>query len=299
MPLVSVVMGVRNGERRLTQTILSVLNQKDIELEFIVVNDGSSDNTSSLLAEMEATDSRLKVITTEKEGLTNALIKGCNVAKGDFIARQDANDTSLLGRLSCQANILSTIKEASFCSTRVRFVTDEGIEVFSTPENTNSIGFGGIIHGSVMMKRDAYQRIGGYRKQFYYAQDVDLWERLKETGVHISVNEVYYEGLLYPESISGTKKREQEMFSFLIKNASRARRTGQGEEMWLKKAESISAQCRTLKTSDKAIADGNYFIGGCLVERAPGIAKKYLQSALKANPRHLRARVRLMRLKGC
>jgi glycosyltransferase involved in cell wall biosynthesis len=299
MPLVSVIMGIRNGEKRLKQTVSSILNQEDVELEFVVVNDGSSDNTSNILAEMEATDSRLRVITTEREGLTNALIRGCNAANGDFIARQDANDISLQGRLRCQANILRKNREASFCSTRVRFITEEGIEVFSTPVNTNGIGFGGIIHGSVMMKRDAYQRIGGYRKQFYYAQDVDLWERLKETGVHISVNSVYYEGLLYPESISGTKKREQDMFTFLIKNASSARRAGRGEEMWLKKAESISAQCRSLKTSDKAIADGNYFIGGCLVDRAPDIARKYLQSALKANPAHLRARVRLMRLRGC
>jgi|LakMenEpi03Aug12_release.lakeMendotaPanAssembly.Ray.scaffolds.fasta_scaffold272067_2 glycosyltransferase involved in cell wall biosynthesis len=299
MPLVSVVMGVWNGEKRLIQTVLSILRQEDVELEFIVVDDGSSDNTNNILAELESKDSRLRVITTERRGLTSALISGCNAAKGDFIARQDANDISLPGRLSYQANILATSKETSFCSTRVRFVTDEGIKVFCTSASSNREQFGGIIHGSVMMRKDAYQRIGGYRKQFYYAQDVDLWERLKETGIHISVNRIYYEGLLFPESISGTKKREQDLFAVLIKNASSARKAGQDEDIWLNRAERISSQCRNLKTTRQAIADGNYFIGGCLIDSAPNIARKYLESALKANPRHLRARVRLMRLRGC
>lgn len=294
MPLVSVVMGVRNAEASLSKTLLSILEQEDIDIEFIIVNDGSTDKTEEILDSFQYIDSRISVITTGKEGLTRALIRGCNEAKGDFIARQDANDRSLQGRLSYQAKILSDHNSAGFCSTQVRFVSREGIEIFTTAFKRNGEPFGEIIHGSVMMKTDYYRKAGGYRRQFYFAQDIDLWERMKDIGRHIVINEVYYEALLFPESISATKKKEQRELTKLIKESTHARRAGMSEDIWLERAERVSSRSKVNKNNKGAVADGNYFIGGCLLKNHPEIARQYLKAALRENPLHLKARLRLL-----
>ena len=96
-PEVSVVMSVYNGASHLAATLDSILSQEGVELEFIVVNDGSSDKSGQILNDYAQRDSRLRIIHQENTGLTRALIRGCDAARGEFIARQDAGDISLPG----------------------------------------------------------------------------------------------------------------------------------------------------------------------------------------------------------
>lgn len=286
LPTVSVVMGVKNAEDRITKTIHSVLSQEGVDLEFIIINDGSTDSTKQLVQHISNHDNRIKLISQENRGLTASLIEGCRLAKGEYIARQDANDISLPGRFKTQTNILEKNKEVSFCSTFVRHVTKEGISGLVTKCE-------GIIHGTVMMRRNAYLESGGYRPQFYYAQDIDLWSRLLENGSHISIPEIYYEGLLFPDSITGSKSAEQKKFLNIIKKASEARKNGGSDRYWLKKAESLSVECRKTKGKTSRYADGAYFIGACLLEHNPSVAKRYFEEAIGYNQRHLRARLKL------
>ena len=105
-PEVSVVMGVYNGGDSLSRTLESVLSQQGVDLEFIVVNDGSTDNTLSILNDYSEKDNRLRVLDQENSGLTRSLIRGCAEARGEFIARQDAGDISLPGRLRKQLDLI-------------------------------------------------------------------------------------------------------------------------------------------------------------------------------------------------
>ena len=89
-PEVSVVMSVYNGASHLFATLDSILSQEGVKFEFIVVNDGSSDKTGRILNDYAQRDSRLRIIHQENTGLTRALIRGCDAARGEFIARQDA-----------------------------------------------------------------------------------------------------------------------------------------------------------------------------------------------------------------
>jgi len=107
-PEVSVVMSVYNGAEHLETTLASILSQEGCEFEFIVVDDGSTDGTSRILDEWAARDSRLRIIHQQNTGLTRALIRGCAEARGEFIARQDAGDVSLPGRLAAQCACLRT-----------------------------------------------------------------------------------------------------------------------------------------------------------------------------------------------
>src|SRR5262245_30164988 len=96
-PEVSVMMSVYNGASHLAATLDRILSQEGVALEFIVVNDGSTDKSSQILNDYAQRDSRLRVIHQENTGLTRALIRGCDAARGEFIARNDAGDISLPG----------------------------------------------------------------------------------------------------------------------------------------------------------------------------------------------------------
>ena len=95
LPDVSVVMSVYNGADRLRETVESVLSQQGVSLEFIIIDDGSTDRSDVILANYARHDPRVHILYQPNQGLTRALIRGCEAAKGKYIARQDAGDISL------------------------------------------------------------------------------------------------------------------------------------------------------------------------------------------------------------
>ncbi len=120
-PEVSVVMAVHNGVAFLRRTLDSVLAQDDVDFEFVIVNDGSSDGTATLLSKYTSKDSRIKVLSQENRGLTNSLIRGCGEARGLYIARQDAGDVSLPERLSYQLKMINQREDCVLVSCGTRF----------------------------------------------------------------------------------------------------------------------------------------------------------------------------------
>ena len=298
-PIISVVMGVRNGANSIVQTMDSVLAQQDVNFEVVVVDDGSTDSTSELLADYRRRDPRVRVLTREARGLTKSLIEGCHEARGEFIARQDCGDQSLPGRLRRQQEELLRVPEASLCSSHVRCVVPEGAStMINTPDEKDlADGLTGPgYHGSVMMRKSSYQQAGGYRAEFYYAQDLDLWSRMVEFGTHLVIPDVLYEVTLSPNSISGCHRQEQERFYELILAATEARRSGKDQAPWLQRAELLSQQCQSARRSKRKEAEGAYFIGSCLIQERPDLAKSYLTQCLSLNPLHTRALLKLGRL---
>ena len=102
-PTISVVMSVYNGADTLRDTVESVLSQEGVDFEFIIVNDGSSDASASILDDLAAADARIRLLHQANQGLTKALINGCALARGQYIARQDVGDYSLENRLLRQS----------------------------------------------------------------------------------------------------------------------------------------------------------------------------------------------------
>jgi glycosyltransferase involved in cell wall biosynthesis len=88
----SVVMSVLNGAGDLARTLDSIFAQTERDFELIVIDDGSTDDTPSILARQS--DPRIRVITQPNEGLTRALIRGCEAARAPLIARHDCGDVS-------------------------------------------------------------------------------------------------------------------------------------------------------------------------------------------------------------
>ena len=111
-------MSVYNGASNLAATMDSILSQEGVEFEFIVVNDGSTDATGEILDDYARRDNRVRVIHQENTGLTRALIRGCAAASGEFIARQDAGDVSLRGKIGCAGEVFK--KQSKCCDDVLR-----------------------------------------------------------------------------------------------------------------------------------------------------------------------------------
>ena len=110
--MISVIMSVYNGEKYLALAIESILNQTYPHLEFIVVDDASTDGTPDLLSEFQSLDQRLLITRNPcRQGLTKSLNRAISLAKGDWIARQDADDISLPDRFQKQLAFMETHPE--------------------------------------------------------------------------------------------------------------------------------------------------------------------------------------------
>lgn len=300
---VSVVMGVYNGAHILRDTVQSVLTQDDVDLEFIIVNDGSTDTSGELLDEFARTDPRVRVIHQNNAGLTMALIKGCAAAQGEYIARQDAGDLFLPGKLKKQLDALTSQPDVVLVSCGTRFlgpageflydVMPNGLEATSRLLSLDSGRLRGPSHhASVVFRRDQYHCVGGYRKQFYFAQDIDLWTRLAEVGRHFIVPEVLFQAVFLPQSISGLQRRRQLELTKIIVECSRRRRSGLGEHEILDQASRIVPGGTTTSFIDQANA--LYFIGSCLRKNRDPLAREYFRKAWMACPCHVKSALRLI-----
>ncbi len=301
-PQVSVVMSVYNGAATLQDAMQSVLSQEGVEFEFVIVDDGSTDASAAILGEFACADRRIRVIHQENRGLTRALIRGCAEARGTFIARQDADDLSLPGRLGRELETIASHADAALVSCGTRFVGPNGellYEISFAGDRTDRLladdpirWRGPAGHGSTMFRRDLYHRVGGYREQFYFAQDLDLWTRLVEHGQYIAIPEVLYEVSIALGSISGQQRSLQIACAKIIRECVRMRRAGLGEAAMVAKAAAIVPEKGKAKPAERAAA--LYFVGACLRSRADPRARQYFRDALRANPLHLKSAVRLL-----
>ena len=302
-PEISVVMGVYNNADALPAALESILSQEGVELEFIVVNDGSTDGTAAILDEAARQDARLKVVHKKNEGLTRALIDGCALASAPWIARQDADDVSLPGRLKAQLARAQQPDAPDLVVCAARYQIAEGVTLYTValpPDETAARKK--IVeqwktlcpHGAILMRTAAYQQAGGYRPHFYFAQDLDLVMRLAERGGVGVVPETLYSFRYSPDSISGRHHKQQEAYRRLIGACHNARLRGESEAPWLAEAEVLSSRLRHRRRPARPRDEfaGLYFVGCCLRHREPPLARAYLARALRQRPWSLPALLR-------
>jgi glycosyltransferase involved in cell wall biosynthesis len=305
-PEVSVVMSVYNGASHLAATLDSILSQEGVELEFIVVNDGSSDKSGQILNDYAQRDSRLRIIHQQNTGLTRALIRGCDAARGEFIARQDAGDVSLPRRLEDQVALLRDYRDCVLVSCWTDMIGPQGEFLYTlrgtgaasrpinilSPEAEWGVIDGPTHHSSAMFRTEQYFQCGGYRSEFYYGQDWDLWYRLVSLGEFCTLQKALCVCRIALGSISSSWRQEQMRFARLSRNAMLMRQKGISDDPVLAEAQQIvSSLKRRVTRHDNAAA--NYFIAKCLLANRNETAINYLMSAIKDNPLHLRAWIRL------
>jgi glycosyltransferase involved in cell wall biosynthesis len=306
-PEISVIMSVYNGAEHLNESVESILSQEGVDFEFIIIDDGSTDESGRILDEYAKKDNRVRIIHQENIGLTKALIRGCAEAQGIYIARQDVGDVSLPGRLALQKAALGADDTLSFVSCWTEVVGPEyeflyltkGTGCAKNPLHIISekakfgVADGPASHGSVMLRRSAYARVGGYREYFYFGQDWDLWYRLAQLGKFQMVSQPLYRAKLTPGSISASYKKMQDAIAKLSLAALQRRLSGASEEDIVREASTLRP-VKDSKDKSRTRAAWLYFIGACLRKQGNPKAASYFRQAFRTFPLHLKSAVRLM-----
>jgi glycosyltransferase involved in cell wall biosynthesis len=190
-PTISVIMPVYNVEKYLAEAVDSILSQSFDDFEFIIVDDGSSDNTFAMVKEYAAKDSRITAIKNEKNlGIVKSLNKALEIAKGRYIARMDGDDICLPDRFKVQVEYLDNHSDIALVYSDPIFI-DENSRIMCRPFRPpfdlvirliepHRCNF--VPHDSVMFRRSILSVLGGYNETYKGAEDADMWVRMRESG---------------------------------------------------------------------------------------------------------------------
>ena len=217
-PAVTVLMAVHNGAEYLRQTVDSILSQTFGDFEFLIYDDGSTDDAPAVLAGYAATDARVRVVTQANRGLTRTLNTGLAEARGPLVARMDADDVARPQRLATQVAYMAGHPECVLLGSAVEFIDPAGRPIGPKPgmlldheaidRDLMRKGWP-VVHPAVVMRRAAALAIGGYAEAYVTNQDHDLFLRLAEVGRVANLPDVLLQYRQHFKSVSISKSREQ------------------------------------------------------------------------------------------
>lgn len=296
----SVIASVYNGEAAIAATFESILKQSLRDFELVIVDDGSTDNTLPVLQSYERLDSRVRIISQQNTGLTVALNRGCRAARGEFIFRQDVGDVSLPRRLEIQLAIFDNDPRVVAVDVGCRRLGPEGEFLGETVSSLAPEAVTrelrergrGLLHPASAFRRAAFERVGGYRPEFRYAQDTDLWYRLSEVGLLATVPEVLFAMRVETTGISGQQMEKQVALAEIARRCHQRRLRGEPETDLLQQAREISAERGGKMTrweKRRREANAAYLIGCLLMDQGDPRCRKYFARAAKEGGPLLRA----------
>jgi glycosyltransferase involved in cell wall biosynthesis len=195
--MISVMMPTYNAAAYVRPAIESILNQTWRELELIVVDDGSTDNTAELVNFYARQDPRVTFVQSDHRGGNTARNIAVHKARYPWIASMDADDISLPTRLERQLKAAHTQPDVVVWGSFVHHINSRG-DILSlsrvgptSREEFNDLRKNGkmaqVMHPTAMMKREILLKVGGYDERFPAAQDLELFERMAEYGPFIAL----------------------------------------------------------------------------------------------------------------
>jgi glycosyltransferase involved in cell wall biosynthesis len=207
-PTITVLMPVYNAETYISDAIASVLVQSFTDFELLIINDGSTDTSENMIRSF--TDERIVLINQTNQGVAAALNNGLKIARGEYIARFDADDICMPQRLQIQYNFLSTHPEYTIVGTDVDYLDMNDEFVFSY----NALMYSNeqiqqqqfiicpFIHSSVLVRKKAIINAGGYNIHAHTFEDHLLWPKLLLQGKGCNLPEKLLKVRLNPGSIT-------------------------------------------------------------------------------------------------
>jgi Glycosyltransferases, probably involved in cell wall biogenesis len=212
-PLVSVIMAAYNSEKYIKISVESILNQTYKNIEFIICDDGSTDNTWNILNSMAERNSNIVLIKNEVNKKAAYSRNQCiEISRGKYIAIQDADDISHPDRIRILANILEVQTNIDFVSSGMKLFDENGVRDIVTPskmypEKKDFLMGVPFAHPPTMFRREALLSVGGYRvsKETTRGEDADLFMRLYAQGFKgMNVSEPLY---YYREDLNAILRR--------------------------------------------------------------------------------------------
>jgi hypothetical protein len=204
-------MSVYNAGPYLDEAILSIRRQTFRDFEFLILDDGSKDNSPAIAAAHAAQDARIRVIARENRGLIVSLNQLLVEARAPLIARMDADDTCLPDRFERQMAFLAAHPDHGVLGSACQYIGPDGLPLDRPPlvraltheallaslEDKPTIN-----HNAVIYSRDLVRSVGGYRAAFVHAEDYDLWLRLSQLTKMANLPEKLVNYRIYPEQVS-------------------------------------------------------------------------------------------------
>jgi glycosyltransferase involved in cell wall biosynthesis len=229
---ISVIMPAYNSSMYIRAATESILSQEGVDLELLIIDDGSCDDTLSILRDVSRMDSRVRLISRANTGYVVALNEMLDLARGEFIARMDADDVSAPGRLAAQAAFLRANPDYVMVGGAVIEI-DEWGRTIGTPspvlgdaaiQSHLLKGQNPITHPAVMMRASAVRQVGPYNPKWETTEDLDYWLRLGEIGRLENLPQVVLHYRIHPQSVSARMVLKQMRFIKQICDEACARR---------------------------------------------------------------------------
>lgn len=208
--LVSVILPVYNAQKYLSKAIESIVDQSYQEIELIIINDGSTDDSLDIIKKYLELDSRIKLITRKNKGLVYSLNEGVKKSKGAYIARMDADDISLKDRIKKQVNILDSKPDIDIVGCHYKLINqyDELTGIIYVPIKRDDILFSlcyttPAAHPSIMLRRSLFD-IQQYEED--PVEDYLLWTKLYNKNIFNIDEPLLLYRYHYGDSFSDTKR---------------------------------------------------------------------------------------------
>jgi len=219
-PLISVCMPVYNSQRYLAEAVESILGQTFRDFEFLILDDGSTDGSTEILKRHAARDPRIRLTIRPNKGLVATLNELIDQARGEFIARMDADDVSLPERFRREVDYLRANPECVIVGSRARVIDPDGDPIcdwcmMQDHEAIDSFYLQGergveMLHPTVMIRRRALLAVGKYRDFVGgVGDDVDLFLRLAEHGRLANLPEILLHYRVHGSNMSSTPSYQE------------------------------------------------------------------------------------------
>jgi glycosyltransferase involved in cell wall biosynthesis len=241
--MLPVLMPAYNAERYIAQAIDSVLAQTVRGLKLLVIDDGSTDLTLAIAQDIAKRDPRVRVITQPNAGIAHTLNRGLDMLSGEWVFLMHADDVMVPNRLERQSAFLSQNPDLAVASSLVYYVNGAGTTIghgrspFTDPAAVKAaVDRGEMIafnHPACALRREVVLKLGGYRQEFWPAEDCDLWARVVHAGHRVAVQDEYLlKYRIHGSSASISRARLMQQKTIWLERCIAARRAGQREPTW-------------------------------------------------------------------
>jgi glycosyltransferase involved in cell wall biosynthesis len=234
IPQLSVVLPVYNAARFLRNALDSILDQDFSDFECVAINDGSTDESPSILEEYERRDVRLRVVHQPNLGLVDTLNRGIALSRAPLIARMDADDICLPGRFRTQMAYFRGRNDLGVLGGQIQLIDQGGqiLRLVDYPAGGRELESflcrgSPVAHPAVVLRKAAVEQVGLYRRAYLHAEDYDLWLRVHEAGY--AIENVKFPLIGYRQhsgNVSVIHRRQQALATLIARCAQRARLAG-------------------------------------------------------------------------
>lgn len=222
LPLVTVIMPVYNGGVYLRDAMESILNQEFSNFEFLIIDDGSTDDSIDIVRSYK--DSRILLIcNTSNLGISEAVNRGIENAHGLYIARMDCDDISLPERLKVQVTFMQENPQIDVCGGFIKTLGEKHEQIWPYEAKSDEIKCmllfrSALANPSVVMRKSIFLDTEiRYNRSFRYAQDYDLWVRLAQKTSFANIPDVLLYYRLHSCQVSTQHNKEQQVNADVIR----------------------------------------------------------------------------------